>query len=110
MTPEQIQSAIDGLRANFEKTDRGLSGWLEGIGATVADHRQLYLSILTQALEIAKGDKVVVDKDDLAVLDKIIENYKSHSLSSIYQWLIHIRNNLRGGKNKAMIAVAEGDK
>jgi hypothetical protein len=97
MTPEQVQSAIDGLRANFEKTDRGLSGWLEGIGATVADNRQLYLAILTQALEIAKGDKVVVPREPTQeMIDVGIEQIAfGNDFMDAYE---------------AMIAVAEGEK
>jgi hypothetical protein len=56
MTPEQIQSAIDDF----------VSNWQQQYQCDVLNTGDVIRQALTQALEIVKGDKVVVSKSDVA--------------------------------------------
>ena len=53
----KYEAALAALRTAFERTDLGLDGWLHGIGAIVADHRQTYLEALQLAQEADQSIK-----------------------------------------------------
>ena len=53
-TKEQRQAALAELRKAFDQTDRGVCGWLEGIGSAVADNREIFTKALMG--EGANGD------------------------------------------------------
>lgn len=118
MTPEQIQSALDSFNNGYE----GDPDFFEFV------HGKTILHALTQALEIAKGDKVVVRKSDIAkamlclltsesIDDTIWLDEKDMIGMTLFEHLeiigdINIENRCpaeMADQLEAMIAVAEGD-
>ena len=94
MTPEQIQSALDSFNNGYE----GDPDFFEFVHGKTIRHA------LTQALEIAKGDKVVVPREPTdeiidAILDTGLVYADANDCGSMKAFKIY----------KAMIAVAEGE-
>jgi hypothetical protein len=103
MTPEQIQSAIDRLEqlvSQLRMMTNHYEGELllaHGEPQYIQDCNDAIKTILTQALEIAKGDKVVVSREPtneiICAAFEVCDGYNAKYYQRLY---------------KAMIAVAEG--
>ena len=65
------KKALDAMRKAFERTDLGLDSWLHGIGAVIADYRQVHLYALQLAQE---AEQLRKERDDLKSLKDVLFN------------------------------------